>query len=236
MWACPGTSSWRSLTGRTAERRGNIDAAARCHAAEGFLTCDWGDSGHWQVWPVALLGIADGLSAAWSGPGAPSTAALSLHLFGDRTPATAEWLGALGDLDLPLRKVAMPLSRPGVAGAIRNQSALFADLFQPWDAHRDVGTSALAAGVRERLTWLAKSMPSPPDPLVRDELAHTLDMVDVALDRFTLRRGWASPAPADRLARRWADAKDRHAHLWLRRSRPGGLTHSTPFFDKVTFA
>src|SRR5262249_50089129 len=49
VWVCPGTSSWRSITGRTAERTANITAAAReghAHGATGLLICDWGDTGH----------------------------------------------------------------------------------------------------------------------------------------------------------------------------------------------
>ena len=66
-WVCPGTSSWRTFTGRTTERRGNIaDAAEQGFraGATGFLICDWGDMGHRQQWPIALAGIAQAAEAA----------------------------------------------------------------------------------------------------------------------------------------------------------------------------
>ena len=49
MWVCPGTSSWCSITGRTAERRANLLVAARDGAAggaTGYLITDWSDFGH----------------------------------------------------------------------------------------------------------------------------------------------------------------------------------------------
>ncbi|MFN0132168.1 MAG: family 20 glycosylhydrolase [Phycisphaerales bacterium] len=69
-WVCPGTSSWRSITGRTNERRANLAAAATCaHLATGFLVTDWGDIGHHQQWPISLHAIAHAADAAWSGSG-----------------------------------------------------------------------------------------------------------------------------------------------------------------------
>lgn len=230
-WLCPGTSSWRSITGRSGERRANIDGAVRAavaHRAAGVLICDWGDSGHWQTWPIALHAIADGLCCAWSGGKAFDPLAASLHCFG--VADLGPWLESLGDVDLPLREVAMPLSRPGVAGRIRNQTAIFADLFQPWGQSLDVGTPELWRTCRDRLDGLGPP-PSNPNKLVNQELAHTLDLARLALDRFGARRGWCDPTPPER----WADAQARHRALWLERSRPGGLEQSAAFFRKVVF-
>ena len=71
-WVCPGTSCWRSFTGRTSERKANIQAAADAgtrHNCDGFLLTAWGDLGHRQQWPITLRAIADGAQAAWTGTG-----------------------------------------------------------------------------------------------------------------------------------------------------------------------
>ena len=57
FYVCPGTSSWRSLFGRHANMRANVDAAwesGRRHGASGLLLTDWGDNGHCQPWIVSL--------------------------------------------------------------------------------------------------------------------------------------------------------------------------------------
>ncbi|MCA9298502.1 MAG: family 20 glycosylhydrolase, partial [Phycisphaerales bacterium] len=104
FWVCPGTSSWRSFTGRTTERTGNLEAAAGCRGADGFLVTDWGDVGHQQTRPIGLHGIAHGASLAWN-PDAPFDASASSFVaFGDA--AVGPWLEVLGDVDLPIRRIA----------------------------------------------------------------------------------------------------------------------------------
>lgn len=54
---CPGTSSWGSLFGRTANMMGNIKEAvdaAKKHGGMGVLLTDWGDGGHPQPWLISI--------------------------------------------------------------------------------------------------------------------------------------------------------------------------------------
>ena len=49
FYVCPGTSTWNSLVGRTANAVENLRNAARSglkHGAVGYLITDWGDNGH----------------------------------------------------------------------------------------------------------------------------------------------------------------------------------------------
>ena len=135
-WVCPGTSSWRTFTGRSTERRANIREAASAGVgggAEGLLVTDWGDVGHRQVWPVALLGIAEAADAAWTGAERADgfLEAVSLHAFGDASGAVAPWLEALGHADEPIRAIAGPPSPDGHATRLLNASALFTELHPP---------------------------------------------------------------------------------------------------------
>ncbi|MFZ2872891.1 MAG: family 20 glycosylhydrolase [Phycisphaerales bacterium] len=235
FWLCPGTSSWRSMTGRRAERRTNLAGAVRAtvdRGAAGLLICDWGDSGHWQTWPVAIHAIAEGLAAAWTGalPGETDLAHASSVLWGDEG-ACAAWIEGLGDVDARLRAECMGLSRPGVAGAIRNQTALFADLFQPLEAQTEVGTRASWEAALAALDRLGP----PPEAatLVGRELVHTLDATRWMLGRFALRRGWDLRSDLKTAARSRAEVRRRHKELWTERSRTGGLAQSLAFFDRV---
>ena len=140
FWMCPGTSSWRSITGRTKERRGNIDAALEAtkkFGARGMLMCDWGDLGHCQTWPIAWHGILDGAQAAWTGKSlarrdgrAHTTVqrAKSLHGLGDRKMWLADWMDELGDVDEFLRAVGGRTRADGSAPPrLKNATVLFSD-------------------------------------------------------------------------------------------------------------
>jgi hypothetical protein len=247
-WVCPGTSSWRSITGRTAERRENIARAAEQGAAagaSGFLITDWGDAGHHQQWPVALAGIAHGAAAAWNAGAARhfDARATSLHAFGDRARGVGPWLDELGDADLDLRRTCGVPRRaePGV----RNATAIFTDLHPPaeapenWNAGQHgryvrAGVDAFER-VADRINELASRTPRIDDPLVRDEIAHTLSYA-----RFAAEHGasWRRGAPPDRPERaRLADQARallaEHRRLWLLRSRPGGLEESSAPLRRV---
>ncbi|MBL8990787.1 MAG: family 20 glycosylhydrolase [Phycisphaerae bacterium] len=238
-WVCPGTSSWRSIAGRTAERHGNLAAAAAqglTAGAGGMLVCDWGDTGHHQVWPVALMGLAHGAQAAWNGSGDGfDPAAAGFHALGDRSLRVGPWLEALGDADEPLRRVALGLSRDGQSGRLRNQGALFADLHgAAWDRKREVGPMELWQDARARVADLATSVPDGAGPLVSAELRHAAEVMRFAADRAVLRRSGGDHGAA-RLAlrERLAELIGEHRRLWLVRSRPGGLEHSVGFYRSV---
>lgn len=243
IWLCPGTSSWRSIFGRTSERRGNIHSAARAAArglaagrnVEGFLICDWGDTGHQQQWPVAMLGLADGANAAWNADAAGDfdARAASLHALGDATLTAGPWLARLGDADIELRRTTLGLSRPGRTGRLLNQSTLFIDMHTALNAGLSPeagGTIEAWAAVVSRLEGLGREMPGGESlpQLLKDELALTLRVARFAARRGLERRreaiGSASPgwraALRDELREIMAD----HTRTWLARARRAGPT------------
>lgn len=202
VWVCPGTSSWRSITGRTTERRLNIASAARdglAAGAAGFLVTDWGDMGHHQVWPISLVALGQAADAAWTGgrPGYDARAA-SLHLFHDRTLAVAAWLEDLGDADAQLRQVSGRRSRSDLPPRpLRNATALFTDLHTPLDPrHADPAVlrglmtppSAAWGHVRDRLDALAGDPRLQQAGAWREHLTHALELARFAADRARLRR------------------------------------------------
>lgn len=234
-WVCPGTSSWRSFTGRTTERRANIADAAEQGlraGATGFLVCDWGDLGHRQQWPVSLAGIAQAAEAAWNPARARAfdARATSLHVLNDPSMTLGPWLDELGDADLEIRR----------AVKLTNATALFNDLHPPVPAMLAPGERAIKAGTGQwevaasRIARLTAECPSIDDPLVRDEVHHTLEVAAFAADHAIAIR---DPA---RLARERAPLIERleriigdHERLWLARNRPGGLPHATSYYTTV---
>ena len=135
FYVCPGTSSWMSLAGRTANMRANIRSAAAAglaNGAEGFLLCDWGDWGHWQPFSVTLAGLVEGACQSWC---AAANAEIDLAAAMEKscvTPGYAEVLIGLGDLyrycgaeranatEL-FRLLATPMATPVAAGITRER-------------------------------------------------------------------------------------------------------------------
>jgi hexosaminidase len=238
VWVCPGTSSWCSITGRTSERIANIHAAATqgaAHGATGLLICDWGDHGHWQQWPITLRGLADGLSAAWTGSLAHTpahAAAVSLHAFDDATNTVAPLLDALGDADLPLRETCLALSRPGVTGRLRNQSALFADVRTEWASGPRAGDGFAWISTNSLLQAQAQAAQALPSSLLREELLQTAQFAQTLCARALARRGM-SMEQHDTLIAHLDHCRQEHQRLWRIRCREGGLPQSTEYFDRM---
>ncbi len=232
-WVCPGTACWRTWTGRTMERRGNLLAAAEqgiASGASGYLATAWGDLGHRQPWPVTLHALAEAAHRAWSGAAHFDARASSLHAFTDRSLETGPWIDAFGDVDLSLRRT--PEKGGGV---LRNASALFTDFHRPWDelTRGTRGTGADYAACAGTLDGLLRSMPSN-DPLVAEELSLGGHWAQLAATIGFTRR----TTPNDTTTRRmFADMvtafTQEHRRLWLKRARPGGLERSCAQYATV---
>ncbi len=231
VWVCPGTSSWRSITGRTYERHHNIVNAARQgldSGAIGFMVTDWGDLGHRQQFPISLHGLAEAANAAWNVESAPDydSSVSSLHAFNDYTGKVGRWLDKLGDADLSLRNLSPHLC---------NASVIFTDLHEPFQNSPKRGDLNDWEDVADILTELSDSLPSANNKQLSDELKHTLDVAKFAVDRAILRRQSdnLNQSNVDRLGDRMRDIIEEHRRLWLLRSRPGGLDDSCRYYQKV---
>jgi hexosaminidase len=235
-WVCPGTSSWRSITGRTTERRGNLLSAARdgiSGGATGFLVTNWGDEGHRQQWPIELHALAEAAHRAWSGEAPFDTRASSLHAFDDVSLRLGEWLDELGDADRPLRAIAGTPTSAGAATQLRNASALFVDLHQPVDQPW-IGTVGEWQAVEDRLASMFDNAPLGLDALITAETMHSLEEASKTARRAILRRR----SPHDRswrasVAASFHRLEERHRELWLARSRPGGLEDSSAYYGRI---
>lgn len=226
-WVCPGTSSWRSITGRTAERRANLLAAAAAHQAVGFLITDWGDLGHRQQWPIALHGLAEGAHRAWSGTADWDPRCAGFQAFG--TAALGPWLDAVGEVDSDLRQLGGKLQTDGSRLPLRNATAMFTDLHlnTPY-----IGSIQQWQAVEQRITELAAQRPASNSLQVDRELVHTLAVARFACARARVRRG-DSALSIDLLKKHLSDIRTEYQALWLTRSRGGGLAASCSHYDAI---
>jgi len=247
VWVCPGTSSWRSITGRTRERRSNLSEAAKqgiVGGANGYLITEWGDLGHRQQFPVTLSGLADGANYAWFGEGVIAVSdAASLHVFGDGDINTGTWLGLLGDADSLMRMTAgKPLiihKRTGedynLPQPLKNSSCLFVDLETPFDDLSFMPDINGWLKTQQYLVEIAELPKGNCETLINDELNHTLAVARFAVDRAILRRKPDEITMEKRkeLADRMREIIKEHRRLWLLRSRPGGLDDSCRYYGQV---
>ena len=211
-WVCPGTGNWNSFTGRTWCRRPNLAlAAAQAGAATGYLITEWGDNGHLQPWPLTLVGLADGLQAAWSGSDRFDDRALGQAVFAN--PEAGVWFVELGNAD-------EELSRRG-----GNSNATHRDMGYHFADPSGVGTTAEWQAVGARLAALEQRVPS---GWWRDEGLLGLRIAHWVADRAAVRHKGGFPNDADRrmLANRIPALIAEHRRQWLARCGYGGFEDS----------
>lgn len=236
-WVCPGTSSWRSITGRATERKANIESAARAgvaHGASGFMVCDWGDIGHTQQWSVTLNAIAQAADAAWTGGQDGYNAdAASLHAFGDATLTIGRLLDRIGDADLTVRRRARSGTPPLV-----NASGLFTAL---WPARQELADplqlapledwQALEPELSACQAMLVQSLKGDQSASAKEQVRFTLHMASLAAMIATQPNPGA--ANRDRLVAHARWLQRWFGRLWIEESRAGGLAHTATFWDEL---
>lgn len=233
VWVAPGTSCWNSTTGRTWNRRGNLDLAANESEAVGFLSTAWGDGGHRQQWPVTLFGFADSAMAAWSGAGRYDDRAAGLHAFG--CAEVGPWLAALGNVDAELCRGERRRRDGGTyeKRVLRNTTALWQELHTDFFDRRGEGDVSAWEEIAGRLDALQSTLPATLSELLARECRHSLAVARWTCDRAVLRRGEISDqmrAGKQALTTRFVDILEEHRNLWLARSRYGGLEESAQHY------
>jgi len=231
---CPGTSSWQSVAGRTANALANLESAAvHGHAAgaSGYLVTDWGDRGHLQPPFASAAGLLFGAGCAWNASAARERASdlprlLDAHVFLDEA-------GVLGRAAIDLGNVYQETGCPSTNG-----SALFfllAFAGEPLPHARMPGLAveglerALARilEIRARLAGARSTLPDA--EIVVAEMRWAADLL-----AWTCRFGRARlEATARRgLGEELARLAAEHRRLWSLRNRPGGQDESASWLER----
>ncbi len=227
FYVCPGTSSWGSLIGRSANCLGNLASAAKNGSrfgAVGYLITDWGDNGHHQYLPASYLGLTAGAAYSWcyrSNSGIDIAAALDQHVFFDAA-------GVLGTVCRDIGNAYTQLPDKAVNGTIFNR--LFFWNFDGKLPTQSTGKQLKAVrsmlqNLRERVTT-AKPQRHDGDLIVR-EIRNNILMAIHGIDRALLYKKETcavDPALSD-----IQHILSEHEQLWLARNRPGGLHESSDF-------
>ena len=252
FYVCTGNSAWNSISGRWENARRNIARGAvqgKRFGAEGLIVSEWGDNGHWQQVSTGLPGFLYGACAAWNidalteTQNSPSSfepeQVLALHLFeGNSALAGAamklqrvgEQAGVrLHNATLPavlLLDSVFPYYR-GEYQQLRNYS--FEKELELLDA-----AGALLDGIdssaelsetnrqfANELRWSQKL------------LRHGCRLGRLQLATAGLRVGEIAAAEREGLAADLEPLIGEYRQLWLRRSRPGGLSDSAARLESL---
>ena len=225
---CPGTSSWRSFTGRTDNGLTNIrDAAAQGlkHGASGMMATEWGDQGYWQYLPFAYLGITAAASLSWcesTNRSRDFVDALDTHVFQDRAERIGRLLYDMGNY----------YHRCGEL--IFNGTPLFPLMESPFpDALPEYLTEARVDDSADYVNGLMASLDDvhlqrPDAALIKSEIRNSVRMFNHACARA---RAVHRKKTTDRdtrldLASDLRRIIGEHRRLWLSRNREGGLHRS----------
>ena len=214
FYVCPGTSSWRSIAGRTANMRANIKSALQAagrHGASGMLLCDWGDAGHWQPLCVSYAALAEAARLAWCPKANEKIPLTNAMQAAGVFPGLAEPLLEMGDFYRH-------------CGSLRGNAS---ELFQVL-----AGLPTAAPLPREKLTALERRLDKIerilPTVHPEDSEEHRLQIRETklvaALLRQAVRRGIE---PATTFP---AGLKQEFREVWLLRNRSGGLADSVERF------
>jgi hypothetical protein len=233
-YVCPGTSSWRSVAGRTENALANLRNAAEnglAYGAAGYLNTDWGDCGHWQHLPVSFLGFAVGAAYAWclrANEGIDVAPLVSRFAFDDPTGVVGHVAYDLGNL---YRLAGPVLPNSSVLFWILQQEHIdrYDECFEVEDLRTtleaiDAAVAPLDGARMERADA----------PLVQREFRNAARLLRHACRHALWRMEGDGDAAA--LAADLEAILEAYEELWLSRHRPGGLEDSLARFEKLRAA
>jgi hypothetical protein len=227
FYVCPGTSSWNTLTGRSANTLLNLKNAARQalkFGANGYLITDWGDHGHHQYLPITYPGLLLGACYSWcfkANTDVDPARGINRIFFEDDD-------GDTGHLCWQLGKV-LELAPAKLRNATIFNQLLFWQMDQQPDFMKELRTEDLQHCL-DAFDQLDAQLPqcngnAADANLVRQELGNAIRMAKHGINRYLLYKGEINDV--SKVRRELQAIIPLHEELWLSRNRRGGLYESS---------
>ncbi len=243
FYVCPGTSSWRTLAGRTDNALGNLRNAAENglkHGAIGYLNTDWGDEGHMQPLPVSYLGYLAGAAESWSheaSAGLDIPAALDAFIFRDEA-------GVMGKLAYDLGNAYQLLDPNSFNSSlffnalVMSSERLYKSGVGPGEGFSREQCNQVLAAIGEIMEPLSQARMQRPDAaLIQQEFSWVAGMLWHACRRIvwlnSIHAGQEDVALRRTLAEEIDGLIDAYRELWHARSRPGGFEDSVVRLERL---
>lgn len=239
FYVCPGTSSWKSISGKTQNMKNNLENAAlngKKLGAEGFIITDWGDYGHWQYLPVSYSGFVYGAALSWNvkeNIGIDIGSYLDKFIFLDKSKLTSKILNDLGNYYL--------LENGKTFNSTVTANTLLVDIYnmkplegQSLNVFRSIEdyVSEIKSGLDLILAECKDSA------LIKKELQNTCRLIihgtKLAKLKYMIASGEIPPKDfVSEMINEIDIIINYHKELWLERNRPGGLDESVAQMDKL---
>lgn len=241
FYVCPGTSSWRTVAGRTDNALGNLLNAAENgvkHGAIGYLITDWGDEGHWQPLPVSYVPFAYGAALAWS---LAANRELDAADVAGRF-AFADAAGVMGRAAYDLGNVyrvtgIQQFNSTVLFNALQATPDVIENLLQLEDDTVSDRLDATQTAIEEILGRLeGTAMMRPDAALILEEFAWAGHMLRHACARIRWVQQGRDAAEALRLAAAAEQLLADHRAIWHARNRPGGYRESRARLEAMAAA
>ena len=227
---CPGTSTWNSITGRTANMLTNLTSAvthARKNGAVGLLLTDWGDGGHLQYAPLSYPAICTMAILTESGPDALSEEAVAAkvdEVFFDNKEHWGSLLLELGHLG-------------DVFHYKHHNSTLFDIILfsesYPWAnaVLQQIQPEEIQAAWQKLDDFKEKFRTFADNSITAREIANALRMTELSLLRMEKKKNLPLHKPYGYALA--CETIAEHCSLWLTRNRPGGMETGLARLEKV---
>jgi hexosaminidase len=224
FYVCPGTSSWRTIGGRTDNMIGNIINAAENgikHGAVGLLNTDWGDLGHLQPLVASYLGYAFGAAASWclaENRDIDLSRASSMHVFGDASGAAGKLAYDIGNIYrlYPKRTFNSTAYFHGIVDNTLNGTVT--------EVPPAVTKAVLAEIARLERALRALKLTTPEAAIVKQEWAYALAVIRYGAQRLARMNAGQKASASEKATLKRLLAL--HKKVWLLRNRPGGIADS----------
>ena len=233
FFVCPGTSTWNSIAGRTANALSNLREAAGAglrQGALGYLVTEWGDNGHRQFLPINYLPIVASASCSWNPSGFEEESfarAVDSFILHDSSGTMGRWLYDFGNLYR---------CDPSPTG----NSSRFATLLHPRDGLEAAGklSARNLSEAKDQLEDLKSRLGSArmqcaEAGLISEEMELSIDFLRHACNRGVALNAGVEKELSPRLEEELAPLIGRYRELWGRRNRPGGLEDSVRLSENL---
>ena len=238
FYVCPGTSSWRTLAGRTDNSLENLRNAAKNgleHGAIGYLITDWGDEGHWQPQSASYVPFAYGASLAWAYEQNVETDAAqvaSKFAFAD----SAEIMGQLAyDLGNVYKTIDIQQFNSTILfNALQATPEVIQNHLKLEDDTVEARIAATQSEIEEILGRMESAeMQTPDAALILDEFTWAGHMLRHACKRIMWVKNGMDSAESAQLANAAQQLISDHHAIWHARNRPGGYRESVARLNKM---
>ena len=238
FYVCPGTSTWRTVAGRTDNALGNLRNAAENglkNGAIGYLITDWGDEGHWQPLPASYVPFAYGAALAWgyeANKALDAATVASRFAFRDSAEITGQLAYDLGNVHQTAD--IQQFNSTILFNVLQATPEIIGNYLKHEDDTVTARLQATASQIDEIMGRMESAEINRPDAdLIRHEFTWAGMILRHACQRMLWVKNGMNSAEASKLASAARQLISDYDKIWHARNRHGGYRESVARLEKM---